>query len=87
LLLVVNKLLHCVTFSVKFRCPIYEKLEVDRGWFAEDDALGRSGVAHSPDFQPVQCCHQVTVVFALKLGVNNWVQRLDFNFLRGLPWS
>lgn len=58
---------------------------MDRGSFAEEDALGGSSVAPSPDFQPVQCYRKVTVAVALTL--NDRVQRLDFNSLCGLSLS
>lgn len=60
---------------------------MERGWFAEENALGRTSMAPSYDFQPVQCYHQVTFAFALKRGMNDHVQRLDFNSLCGLSLS
>lgn len=46
-LLVLNKLLRCVTLPIKFRQLIYEKLEIERGWFAEENTSGRPSVALS----------------------------------------
>lgn len=84
-LLALNKLLHCVPLSLDIR--LNEKLEMERGWFAEENALGRSSMAPSYDFQQVQCYHQVTVAFALMRGMNDHLQRLDFNSLCGLSLS
>lgn len=70
-LLVLNNLVHHIILPIKFKHLTGEKLEMKRGWLAEEDALFRSGVARSPGFWPVQPSHQVKVAFALRLDVNN----------------